>query len=156
MNRRNLFTVLGCLAISAGLGSSAEAGGRPRPRPTPKPPAATRVTVINNTARSFFTDFTTSFNPNRTVAEAQAAGAKVVNAGATAVFTTVTPGENEIVVTDTSILNLNNPNALVVVEGAPSSQQFGDFIDVRNKRNTVVTITQPAPNGAPLFDVQYR
>lgn len=155
MNRRHLFTVLGCLAMSAGLGSSAEAGGRPRPRPRPQP-AATRVTVINNTGRNFFTDFITGVSFNRTVAEAQQAGAKVVNAGATSVFTTVTTGENEIVVTDTAILDLNNPNAPVFISGAPSSQQFGDFVDVRNRKNTIITITQPVPNAAPLFNVRYQ
>lgn len=159
MNRRHMCIVLGSLALSIGLVAPAEAGGR---RPTPKPPkppvppvTVTQVTVVNKTAKNLFVQVGETGTLADKVGAAQTAGAKVINAGATAVFTPAKPGDNDIRATDMAVLNnLNFPNQSVADGAYPLKQQGGDTFTVAANKNTTVEITQPNVNAAMLFNVK--
>lgn len=159
MNRRQMCIVLGFLALSIGLVAPAEAGGR---RPTPRPPVppvppvtATQVTVVNKTAKNLFVQVGEAGTLPNNVGAAQAGGAKVINAGATAVFTPAKAGDNDIRATDMAVLNnLNFPNQSVADGAYPIRQQGGDTFTAAAKKNTTVEITQPNVNAAMLFNVK--
>jgi hypothetical protein len=160
MNRRHIFIALGFLALSIGLVAPAEAGGRrpPAPKPpAPKPPTptVTQVTVVNKTAKNLFVQVGETGTLPDKVGAAQAAGAKVINAGATAVFTPAKAGDNDIRATDMALLNnLSIPNQSVADGAYPLKQQGGDFFTVAANKNTTVEITQPNTNAAMLFKVK--
>lgn len=147
MKRRSMVVALGCLAIVAGLVSTAEAGGRKRPGPTPSPtPAAgSRVTVINKTGLNLFTYVYVAPPFPQTVGQANAVGAKLVNAGSTVVFNNLKPGRNEIELIDAAVLNLSDPSTAFVP--LPGTQALADNVDVKKDQNTTVEVTiQPGTN----------
>jgi hypothetical protein len=149
MNRRKMCSVLGCLVIVAGLVSTAEAGGRkrpkPKPTPSPTPAAGSRVTVINKTGLNLFTYVYVAPPFPGTVGQANAVGAKLVNAGSTVVFNNLKPGRNEIEMYDAAFLNLSDPSSKLPM--LPATQSVADNVEVKKDQNTTVEATiEPGTN----------
>lgn len=138
MNRRNMCMALGCLALSLAVVSPAEAGGRPRP---PKP-TGTRVTVINKTGKNLLTMI---YNPPpfpATVGQAKAVGARVVNAGATTVFTNVKAGKNLMDVIDVAVLSAPITDATsLIIPNLGDDQIKSDDVTAAANKNTIVEVS---------------
>ena len=149
-----MVVALGCLAVVAGLMSTAEAGGRKRPgAPTPPQPAGTRVTMVNKTSKNLFTVI---YNPPpylNTVGEAKAVGGKIVNAGATAVFTNLKAGQNSIEVYDVAILGspITDATSLIFVPSPPGGTTATEYVTAAANQNTTIEITTEAGTNFIVF-----
>jgi hypothetical protein len=155
MNRRQMGIAIGFLTLSIGLVAPAEAGGRRRPAPQPPVPTVTQVTVVNKTAKNLFVQVGDAGQLPDRVGAALTAGAKTVNAGTTAVFTTVKAGENDVRVTDMAVLNnLSIPQQFVSEGSFPRPQQWGDSFSVVANKNTTVEVTQQPPNSALVITIK--
>jgi hypothetical protein len=142
MIRRHMCIALGCLALSVGLVSPAEAGGRRRPAPPP----ATTVTVRNTTSTSWFTQVQSysAGDPAETVGPALQRGAKVIAPGRSAVFP-IAPGTFYFGIIDATLINLNDPGSNVFPSPLPPKNQSSaeDYTAVRNKNVTLTISTKP-------------
>lgn len=73
------------------------------------------------------------------VGQANTVGAKLVNAGATMVFSILEPGRNEIEMIDAASLNL--PDSSTSFVPLPGTQSLADSVVVNKDQNTTVEVT---------------
>ena len=135
MNRRSMWMALGCLALSLAVVSPAEAGGR-SPRPT-----GTRVTITNKSAKQLLVAVYAPPPYLLNVGDAKKVGAKVINPGATAVFSNLKTVDLELEAYDTAMFTKPVTDAQTLVfPGAPGDQLLSDSIDAVKNKNTAAEI----------------
>lgn len=154
MTRRQLTVAVAILAIACV--SPALAGGVRRGKGKPKPSTATTRTIVNNTAKSWYTYIYSGTGAQAsTIAEGNAQGAKVIAPGGKGVFNVKPNGDGNpfgdlIIINATPPLDVNNPNANFRSWDTGNGGD-AEYPVLQAGQTMTITITQTSPTVSPDF-----
>lgn len=157
MTRRQLTVAVAILAIAC-VSPALAAGTRSRGKGKPKPSTATTRTIVNNTAKSWYTYIYSGTGAQAyTIAQGNAQGAKVIAPGGKGVFNVKPNGDGNpfgdlIIINAVPPLDVNNPEANFRTGWTTGNGNDAEYPVLQAGQTMTITITQSEPTVTPDFN----